>query len=327
MIRFANPGMLLLLLLLPAALAWLLHRRKHGLRPRMQYSSLILMGLIHRSIRSQLLGLPALLLLAACALTMLAMARPQSAWREHQRHTEGIDIMLVIDISGSMSAIDFKPNRMEKAKAVVKEFIDGRTDDQIGIVIFAAETFTLCPLTHDYAALRQYVDYIKFGIVNEDGTAIGMGLANAVDRLQKSKAKSKVAILLTDGENNRGKISPLEAAKVAQNLGVRVYTIGVGSPGGNVPIPQGAITRMMPSQLNVNELTQMAKMTGGQFFLATDGDSLEKIYKQIDKMERTKIETGALQYYDELAHFLMIPALMLLLLAFLLEHTWLRTFP
>lgn len=327
MIRFANPGMLLMLLLLPVAALWLWHRRKRGLRPRMQYSSLILMGLIHRSIRSQLLGLPALLLITACALMILAMARPQSAWREHQRYTEGIDIMLVIDISGSMRATDFKPNRMEKAKAVVKDFIDGRKDDQIGVVIFAAETFTLCPLTHDYAALRQYVDYIKFGIVDEDGTAIGMGLANAVDRLQKSKAKSKVAILLTDGENNRGKISPIEAAKVAQNLGVRVYTIGVGSPGGSVPVQYGAIAMMVPSQLNVDELTKIAKMTGGQFFIATDGDSLEKIYKQIDKMERTKIETGALQYYDELVQFLTIPALALLLLAFILEHTWLRTFP
>lgn len=327
MIRFANPGMLLLLLLLPFVAFWLMRRRKQGLRPRMQYSSLMLMGLIHRSIRSQLLGLPVLLLVAACGLMIVAMARPQSAWREHQRYTEGIDIMLVIDISGSMRALDFKPNRMEKAKAVVKDFIDGRSDDQIGIVIFAAETFTLCPLTHDYAALRQYVDYIKFGIVDEDGTAIGMGLANAADRLQKSKAKSKVAILLTDGENNRGKISPLEAAKVAQELGVRVYTIGVGTPGGNVPIQQGAVTYMMRSQLNVAELTNMAKMTGGQFFLATDGDSLEKIYKQIDRMERTKIETETLQYYDELGQFLMIPALMLLLLGYVLEHTWLRTFP
>ncbi len=326
MIRFANPDMLLLLFLLPPAALWLWHRRRRGLRPRMQYSSLTLMGLMHRSIRSQLLGLPTLLLLAAGGLMIVAMARPQSAWREHQRYTEGIDIMLVIDLSGSMRALDFKPNRMEKAKAVVKDFIDGRTDDQIGVVIFAAETFTLCPLTHDYAALRQYVDYIKFGIVDEGGTAIGMGLANAVDRLAKSKARSKVAILLTDGENNRGKISPLEAAKVAQNLGVRVYTIGIGS-NGPVPIQQGAVTGVMQSQLNIEELTKMAKMTGGQFFLATDGDSLEKIYKQIDRMERTKIETGALQYYDELAQFLMFPALGLLLLAFILEHTWLRTFP
>ncbi len=250
----------------------------------------------------------------------------QSAWREHQRYTEGIDIMLVIDLSGSMRALDFKPNRMEKAKAVVKDFIDGRTDDQIGVVIFAAETFTLCPLTHDYAALRQYVDYIKFGIVDEGGTAIGMGLANAVDRLAKSKARSKVAILLTDGENNRGKNQPSGGGQVAQNLGVRVYTIGIGS-NGPVPIQQGAVTGVMQSQLNIEELTKMAKMTGGQFFLATDGDSLEKIYKQIDRMERTKIETGALQYYDELAQFLMFPALGLLLLAFILEHTWLRTFP
>ncbi|MCE5229735.1 VWA domain-containing protein [bacterium] len=331
MIRFAQPMMLLLLLLLPLAGLWLWKRRRRGLRPRMQFSSLMLMGLIHHSVRSRLLGLPTLLLLAAAALMILAMARPQSAWREHQRYTEGIDIMLVIDVSESMTAKDFQPNRLEKAKEVVKSFIDGRKDDQIGIVIFAAETFTLCPLTHDYAALRQFVDFIRFDIINGNATGIGMGLANAVDRLQKSKAKSKVAILLTDGENNTGKIGPITAAQIAQKLGVRVYTIGVGSPGGVVPMdvqtPFGMQTQMVPSQLNVEELTNVAKMTGGQFFLATDGDSLEKIYKQIDRMERTKIETGAMQYYDELAQYLMFPALALLLLAFVLEHTWLRTFP
>ncbi|MEN6626016.1 MAG: VWA domain-containing protein [Candidatus Sumerlaeia bacterium] len=331
MIRFAQPWMFLLFLLLPLIGLWLGRRRRKGLRPRMRFSSLMLMGMISNSARSRMLFLPTLLALAAAALIIVALARPQSAWRERERHTEGIDIMLVIDVSESMRAEDFAPNRLEKAKEVVKQFIAGRTDDQIGIVIFGAETFTLCPLTHDYAALGQFVDYIRFKIISGEATAIGMGLANAVDRLRQSKAKSKVVILLTDGENNEGKIGPITAAQIAQKLGVRVYTIGVGTDEGGVrvqvPTLFGVRTQMIPMRLNTDELSKIANITGGQFFRATDGNSLEKIYRQIDQMERTRSQQPTLQYYDELGHYLMIPALLLLLLAFLLENTWLRTFP
>lgn len=332
MIRFADPWLLLLLALPLFAAVWLA-RRSSRLRPRMRFSSLqLLAGAGGRTLRARLAALPRWLTLLACALTVLALARPQSAWREHnKRFNEGIDIMLVIDVSGSMHALDFTPNRLEKAKAVVKDFIKGRSDDQIGLVIFARDTFTLCPLTQDYQALLQFVDRIDFDLLDGDGTAIGMGLANAVSRLKDSKAKSKVCILLTDGENNAGKIDPLSAAKVAKDFGVRLYTIGVGTAEGYVSIPvqtpMGMITQKMPAKLDVDQLTQMAQMTGGQFFHATNDKSLETIYGQIDKMERSKIEMNETHYFDELGQCLMWPALALLLLAFALEVTWLRSFP
>ena len=329
MIRLANPWMLLLLLLLVGAAWWLWWRG--GLRPRLKFSSLDLVKGAGRSLRAHLLGLPLALVFAASVLIILAMARPQSAWREHKRFSEGIDIMLVIDVSDSMMALDFKPNRLEKAKQVVKEFVKGRADDQIGVVIFAVETFGLCPLTQDYATLEVFIDRIKIGIVDGAGTAIGMGLANAVDKLRKSKAKSKVAILLTDGENKGGKIDPISAAEVAKQFGVRVYTIGVGSEKGYVKIPNpnpyGRRFLDFESRLNTKQLTQIGEMTGGRFFHAKDGNSLEQIYAQIDQMERTKIEVNETHYFDELAHLLMLPALGLLLLALGLEQTWLRTYP
>jgi Ca-activated chloride channel homolog len=237
----------------------------------------------------------------------------------------------VIDVSDSMRAIDFSPNRLEKAKEVVKQFVGNRSDDQIGLTIFGVDTFTLCPLTQDYNALTEFIDKIDFDLANGDGTAIGMGLANAVNKLRQSKAKSKVAILLTDGENNSGRIDPLSAAEIAKQMKVRVYTIGVGSESGRVLVPNpgpfGGRYIEIPAKLNVEQLTQMAEMTGGKFFRAKDDQGLEEIYRQIDKMERTKIEVSETHYYDDLAHYLMIPALGLLLLAFLLEHSWLRTFP
>jgi Ca-activated chloride channel family protein len=330
MMRLADPWLLLLVLLPLLAAVWL-WRRHESLRPRLRFSSLALLGRTARTLRTRLTGLPLALLLLACALVVLALARPQSAWREHKRFTEGIDIMLVIDVSDSMHALDFDPNRLEKAKVVVKDFIKGRTDDQIGIVIFARDTFTLCPLTQDYQALTQFIDRIDFDLLEGNGTAIGMGLANAVNRLKDSKAKSKVVILLTDGENNAGKIDPLSAAEVAKQFGVRLYTIGVGTASGYVDIPVqtpfGTSRQKMPAQLDVAQLTQMAQMTGGQFFHAKDGKSLETIYGQIDKMERIKLEANETHYFDELAQYLMWPALLLILLAFTLETTWLRTYP
>lgn len=330
MIRLADPKMLLFLPLL-VLIGWWLWRRRQGSRPRMRYSSLTLMRQTTPTLRTNLLGLPTLLVFLACTLLVVAMARPQSAWREHKRFTQGIDIMLVIDVSGSMRALDFTPNRLQKAKTVVKQFIKGRSDDQIGLVIFAQDTFMLCPLTQDYNALESFVDRIDFDLVNADQTAIGMGMANAVNKLRNSKSKSKVAILLTDGENNAGQIDPISAAEIAKQFGVRVYTIGVGSSSGIVPIPIntpfGQQIGQIEAKLDVEQLTRIAKMTGGQFFRATDDQSLEKIYKQIDTLERTKIEVSETHYFDELAQYLMIPALGLLLLAFMLEYTWLRTFP
>jgi len=329
MIRLASPLGLLLLPLLALIGVWVwLHRREA--RPKMKYSALALMSGARPTLRSSLLGLPALLVFAACALMILALARPQGA-RNDKRFVEGIDIMLVLDVSDSMQALDFHPNRLEKAKEVVKQFIKGRSNDQIGLVIFAKDTFTLCPLTQDYNALATFVDNIKFGIANGDATAIGMGLSNAVDKLRVSKAKSKVAILLTDGENNAGRIDPISAAEIAKQFNVRVYTIGVGSEGGQVPIPNpgafGPRFLRIEARLNVDELTKIAEMTGGQFFRATDDAALEKIYQRIDQLERSKVEVSETHFFDELGHHLMIPALGLLLLAFALENSWLRSFP
>jgi Ca-activated chloride channel family protein len=330
MIRLADPWMLLLIPAVLALAVWL-WRRPRPARPRLRYSSLDLVPHGGRTLRARLLWLPAALTLLAALLLAGAMARPQSAWREHKRFTEGIDIMLIIDVSDSMRALDFDPNRLEKAKEVVKNFVRGRADDQLGLVIFGVDTFTLCPLTQDYKALETFVDRIDFDLVNGRGTAIGMGLANAVSRLKGSKAKSKVAILLTDGENNAGRIDPLSAAEVARQFGVRVYTIGVGTEKGMVKIPNpqpiGPAVLVMQAALDVRQLSKMAEATGGQFFHATDGQSLEKIYGQIDKMERTRIEVHETHFFDELGQWLMLPALLLLLLAFFAEQTWLRTFP
>ncbi len=330
MIRLADPLMLLLLLLLPLLGGWLYYRRHH--RARMRYSSLALVKGGNLSARAQLLGVPKLLLLLACALIILALARPQSAWRQHKRFTEGIDIMLVLDVSDSMRAVDFLPNRLEKSKEVVKKFISERTEDQIGVVIFGRETFTLCPLTQDYNALTAFVDRINFDLVNGEGTAIGMGLSNAVNKLRTSKARSKVVILLTDGDNNAGQIDPLSAADIAKQFNVRVYTIGVGSDHGFVPMGGigGIAQLMLPgglARLDTKQLEQIASETGGKFFMANNSKSLEEIYSQIDKMERTKVQASETHYFDELGHYLMIPALLLVLLAFILENSWLRTFP
>lgn len=332
MIRLANPWLLLLLLPLAAAGWWLWTRRRQH-QPRLKYSSLHLLRASSLTLRGRLIGLPMALVFAAAALMIFALARPQSAWRERKHFAEGIDIMLVLDCSGSMAALDFTPNRLEKAKAVIKDFIQGRTEDRIGLVIFARNTFTLCPLTADYPALLDFVDRIslELKLVDSDQTAIGMGLANAVSKLRQSKAKSKVAIVLTDGENNAGKIDPISAGEIARQFGVRVYTIGVGSSSGSVQIPiqSGFGTQLITieAKLDVAQLTQIAKMTGGQFFRATDDRSLEEIWHQIDKMERTRVEVSETHFFDEMAQYLMIPALGLLLLALALEHSWLRTFP
>ena len=327
MIRLDQPW-LLLLLVLPILMAWWLWRRRKR-RPRMKYSSTEVFARTGTTLRAYLLGLPTVLIFLSLVPLIVALTHPQNLWRQQNRLTEGIDIMLVIDVSESMRSDDLTPNRLEKAKAVIKDFIADRTEDQIGVVIFGKETFSLCPLTHDYRAVETFVDRIDFDLVDGDGTAIGMGLANAVNRLRQSKATSKVAILLTDGVNNVGRIDPLSAAEIAKQFDVRVYTIGVGGDGKkSVRTPFGFRRGIRArAQLDEEQLTQIAKMTGGQYFRATDDKSLEGIYKQIDAMERTKFEVEDTAHYDELAHWLMIPGLILLLLGFALESTWLRTFP
>ena len=331
MIRLAHPWVLLGLVPL-LAIAWWLWRRR-GRQPHLAFSSVGLVEGAPRSLRQYLLHLPMILVLATCALLIVALARPQAINRQHKNLTEGIDIILAIDVSESMRALDFVPDRLEKAKDVVRSFIGGRISDRIGLVIFGRNAAVLAPMTHDYLVLQDFVRRIEFDIVRGDATAIGMGLAKAVGQLATSPARSKVVILLTDGENNAGRIDPISAGQMAADLGVRVYTIGVGSVDRIVPIPEANLGSTRPritqirSRLDVEQLTRIAEMTGGQFFHATNGRSLESIYEQIDQMEQTKIEITETDFFDDLAHYAMLPALGLLLLALLLESTWLRTFP
>jgi Ca-activated chloride channel family protein len=234
-------------------------------------------------------------------LLIIVLARPQKTDRFQNVSTEGIDIMLVQDISGSMLSRDFKPDRIEAAKNIATEFISGRPYDRIGLVVFSGESFTQCPLTTDHAVLINLLREIQSGMI-EDGTAIGMGLATAVNRIKDSPSKSKVIILLTDGVNNKGEIAPATAAGIAKTFGIRVYTIGVGTQGMApypVQTPYGIQYQDMPVEIDEGILQEISQMTGGKYFRATDNDSLEKIYKEIDKLEKSKIDVKQFSRKEE----------------------------
>ena len=299
--RFASPEFLWLLLLIPAAAYYVWWRRKHMVT-ELQFSSLQPFEKVPKTLRERLRHSPVALRLMGLACLIVALARPQSVSSKQNISTEGIDIVLLLDVSGCMVAEDFTPNRIEAAKHVAEEFIDGRHNDRIGLVIFSGVSFTQCPLTTDYAVLKKLLRQVKNGMV-VDGTAIGMAIANGVNRLKNSQAKSKVMILLTDGVNNRGEIDPITAAKIAATYGVRIYTIGVGARGEApypVQTPFGVRRQLIPVDLDETTLTQVAEMTGGKYFRATDNNTLKAIYKEIDKMERSKIEVTAYKRYTEL---------------------------
>lgn len=274
---------------------------------------------------------------AALALLVFALARPQIVKREEEIETEGIDIMLALDVSGSMQAEDFKPqNRLRVAKDVVKNFLGLVRNDRVGLVVFSGEAFTQCPLTLDYAMLIELVENVQIGMI-QDGTAIGTGLANSVNRLKDSSAKSKVVILLTDGENNAGKVDPETAAKIAQAFGIRVYTIGVGKEGG-APIPvdhpvYGKIYARNPdgslilTKIDEKSLRSIATTTGGEYFRATDGQALAQIYGQILDLERTKFQVKRYERAREYYRWAAVPGVVLLLLEVLLARTRLRVLP
>jgi len=265
----------------------------------------------------------------AVILIVIAVARPQasSSWRTE--NTEGIDIMIALDISGSMLAEDFRPNRLEASKSVANEFILSRPNDNIGLVLFAGKSFTQCPLTTDHAVLVNLFNSIEYGMI-EDGTAIGLGLANAVNRLRDSQAKSKVIILLTDGDNNRGDIAPVSAAELAQAFGIRVYTIGVGSHGKvNIPIqtPLGKQYQQIDSAFDEQPLIEIADMTGGKYFRATNNEKLRSIYQEIDQMEKTRISVREYnKKYEEYFLFALF-GFILLALEVLLRNVYLRKIP
>lgn len=327
--QFASPYLLWLLLLLVPLTAYYVWRTLKG-GATIQISSV--QGLLQapRTVRYYLRHLPFVLRAAAFALLVVALARPQDVERLSHTDTEGIDIMLSIDVSGSMLARDFKPDRITAAKEVAGAFVADRYGDRIGLVAFAGEAFTQSPLTTDQGTLQTLLSRIRSGLI-EDGTAIGNGLATAINRLRESEAKSKVIILLTDGVNNRGSITPMTAAEIAKAQGIRVYTIGVGTEG-MAPYPAmdmfGQMT-FIQQRVEIDEktLAAIAEMTGGRYFRATDKEKLKAIYDEINRMERSKVEVSERVTYHELFLHWVLGALALLVAEFLLATLLLKRIP
>jgi len=325
---FANPEYFLVLLVIPAMLFWYWKmQRKHV--SELRISTAKAFQTVPRSLRQRFRHVLFTLRLLAVILLVMALARPQSTSKGENVSTEGIDIILATDISGSMRAEDFQPNRIEAAKKVALDFISGRPDDRIGLVIFSGESFTQCPLTLDHAVLKNLLSEVKSGMI-EDGTAIGMGLATAVSRLKDSKAKSRVIILLTDGVNNRGFIDPLTAAGIAQSFGIRVYTIGVGTVGMApypVETPFGIQRQNMPVEIDEALLEKISDQTGGKYYRATDNRKLKAIYEEIDRLEKTKIEVTQFRRHKEEFYGATMAAGLVLLLEILLSNTVFRKIP
>lgn len=330
MMRFAHPEFLLLLLLIPIFAWW--HFKRFKLRTTsIRYSNVGLFGKLSKP-RSHLWRRSMIFLrLLALALAIVALARPQSGHTEEEVITEGVDIVLTLDTSSSMLAEDFKPkNRIAAAKEVAADFIEGRQNDRIGMVVFAGKSFTQCPLTLDYGILLSFMKDIEVGQI-EDGTAIGLAIANATSRLKESEAKSKLVILLTDGRNNRGEIDPVTAAKVAKALDVRIYTVGVGTRGEALyPVNDpffGKRYVKMPVDIDENVLKQVADITDGKYFRATDRESLEQIFVEIDQLEKTKIEVKEYTRYSELFVNWLWAAMAVLVFEVILTNTRFRKIP
>ncbi len=328
-VRFVNLDLLWLLWVLVPMVAYYVYRSRQG-GATLRISTVDGVKNLPHSLKYYLRHLPFVLRCLAVAALIVALARPQSAQHHSNETTEGIDIVLSLDISGSMLARDFQPDRITAAKEVAAHFINDRPNDRIGLVVFAGESFTQSPLTTDKASLLTLLAGVKSGII-EDGTAIGNGLATALNRLRESQAKSKVVILLTDGVNNSGQIAPLTAADIAQSLGIRVYTIGVGTMG-TAPYPMldmwGNIS-FQPMKVEIDEavLQQIAEKTGGQYFRATDKETLEAIYDEINDLETSKVEVENFTRYEERFAPFALLALGLLLIEFLLKNLYLRRIP
>lgn len=328
-IHFAAPYLLYLLLIIPPLVFWYIYHFFKTNSPTLTiadvsgfngFGSKFKLYLTHVSFGFRMLAL---------ALLIVTLARPRSSSSKHSVHKEGIDLVLALDISGSMLAEDFKPNRLEVAKTVAIDFIKGRPDDRIGLVVFGGESFTQCPITTDHDVLINLFSSVKTGII-DDGTAIGDGLATAVNRLRTSTAISKVIILLTDGVNNMGMISPVTAAQIAAQFNIRVYTIGVGGKGpAPYPFKTNFGTRYQNVDIPIDEelLKTISQTTGASYFRATNKNKLEEIYREINEMEKTKIDvTEFHRKKDEFLPFAIV-ALILLLSEFLLRKTYLKTIP
>lgn len=331
--EFANKEYLFLLLLLVPYILWYLMYRKKT-EPTMRMSDTKAYRFAPRSWKVTLMPLQLILRITVFVLLVLILARPQTHNSWDNKSVEGIDIMMAMDVSGSMLAEDLKPNRIEAAKQVAAEFIAGRPNDNIGLTIFAGEAFTQCPMTTDHASLLNLLHGVRTDLATrgliEDGTAIGMGLANAVSRLKNSKAKSKVVILLTDGSNNRGDLSPMTAAEIAKSLGIRVYTIGVGT-NKVAPYPMvvaGSVQYVnIPVEIDSKTLSDIASATDGDFYRATNNKELQNIYKEIDKLEKSKLSVKTYSRKYEAYQPFAIAAVLLLLLEILLRITIFRKLP
>lgn len=328
-VEFANPEFLYLLIAIPLIAIWFIFRRKK-LFPNVKYSSTSPFQKITPTIKTRLVYLPAFLRLLALGLLIIALARPRSASTKESIKTEGIDIIITMDISRSMLAEDFTPNRIEVAKQQAVDFIDERKNDRIGLVVFAGESFTQCPITIDHSVLKNLFKSVGTDMI-EDGTAIGMGLATSVARLKESKADSRVIILLTDGRNNTGDIAPKTAAEMAKEFEIKVYTIAVGKEG-KVPYPiqtrfGGTQRRMVEMGIDEQLLNEISELTGGKHYRATGNKSLEQIYEEIDKLERTEINVSYYKNYKEEFIPFAVAAALLLILEILLRYLYIKKLP
>ena len=327
-ITFAKPDYLFFLLLIPVLAAWYYSRLKKN-DADLRLSSTAGFDGLKTGVRLYLYHGLYVLRLLAISLMIIALARPQSSLRRQDVTVEGIDIILAMDVSGSMLARDFKPDRLEASKEVAMEFISGRPDDRIGLVIFSGEAFTQCPLTTDHSVLNNLFKDIKSGMI-EDGTAIGDGLATAVNRLRGSKAISKVVILLTDGVNNMGSLDPMSSAEIAKLYGIRIYTIGVGTIGMApypVQTPFGIQIQSMEVKIDEPLLKEIARGTDGKYFRATSNSKLREVYKEIDKLEKSKIDVTEFRKKKEEFLPLALLALIFLSLEMILRNTYFRNIP
>lgn len=327
--EFARPWLLALLPLLPLVAWWRVRGRPAA--GRVRHPHLALLAAKGGGWRVRAVNLLPWLSALSLALLVVAAAGPRQSHRSEEVEGEGTDIVVALDISGSMLSLDFQPlDRLESAKAVIRDFIAGRPHDQIGLVVFAARAFTQCPLTLDHPVLTGFLDEIRVGLV-DDGTAIGLGLATAVSRLQKSTSPSRTIILLTDGVNNVPTLEPETAARLAQTFGIRVYAVAVGREG-LVPFPVedpifGRRTRQVESKIDLPLLRRIADTTGGAMFQATDPEALKEIFRKIDELEKVRYRTTVSTWYRERMAWFAVPALVLLLAEAFLGATWLRRLP
>lgn len=330
MLRFQNSYFLLLLIVV-LILIYLFFRKDYSKRGTIRFPNLNIVKKVNTGRAGKAKIIIFMFRIIAITLIIIALARPQSGSKEEEVITEGIDIILAMDVSTSMRAEDFKPiDRLQAAKIVASDFVKGRANDRIGMVVFAGNSFTQCPLTLDYSIVLKFLEEIETGMI-EDGTAIGMAIGNCVNRLKESKAKSKVVILLTDGRNNRGELDPITASYVAKAFNIKIYTIGAGKLGEALyPIDDPIFGKRyvrMPVEIDEDLLRKIADITSGKYFRATDEEKLSRIYKEISEMEKTEIKVKQYTRYSELMAFFINPALFLIFLEIFLSNTIFRKIP